>query len=300
MKIAGRSDRVIKPNATEEFEISLSSANRSGKFTRKIGVTTNDPNQPSDSLACVGNVLVPFKTVPRTVNFGQLKRSAEAQTKTVVLTRGDGGPLSPEVQPSRRPNVKTNLREIEQGDKYELDVTIEPPWPNTLRFRDLININTGVPEAPRGSVTVHAQIVPRLEAQPKQFSLPGAFPQGLQRTANLIWDDGNPGKIIDATVNDPELSVEVVEQGGRQRLVLSVPEGYQQKPGRRQVTVRTEDADAPTLQVPVSFTRSSAGRPAVNRAKMPRGRSPQGRPPPKRMGTTATEPPKEQPPEEGK
>lgn len=300
MKIAGRSDRVIKPNATEDFEISLSSANRSGKFTRKIGVTTNDPKQPSDTLVCVGNVLVPFKVVPRTANFGRLKRTAEAQTKTVTLTRGDGGPLDPEVQPSRQKNVKTNLREIEPGEKYELDVTIEPPWPNSPRFRDLISIKTGVSEAPQGRVTVYAQIVPRLEAQPRQFSLPSTFPQGLKRTANLIWDDDNPGRIIDATVNDPELSVEVVEQGGRQRLVLSVPEGYRLKPGRRSVTVRTEDADAPTLQVPVRFARSSAGRPSVTRTRMPLGRGTQGRPASRRSGTSATKPPEQQPPAEGK
>ena len=294
----GRSDRVIKPNTTEQFEISLSSANRSGKFTRKIGVTTNDPNQPSDTLVCVGNVLVPFETAPRTVNFGRLKRSAEAQSKTVILTRGDGGPLHPVLQPSKNPNIKTDLREVEPGEKYALDVTIQPPWPNNPRLRDVIRIDTGIPQASQGTVTVYAQIAPRLEAQPKQFSLPGTFPQELQRTANLIWDDDNPAKIIDATINDPELSVEVVEQGGQQRLVLSVPEGYQQKPGRRWVTVRTQDADAPTLQVPVTFARSAAGRPAVTRTGMPR-RHTQERATPVRPGTNA-EPPKEQPPAEYK
>jgi hypothetical protein len=263
-------------------------------------VTTNDPNQRSDTLVCVGNVLVPFKTVPRTVNFGRLKRSAEAQTKTVTLTRGDGGPLHPKLQPSRNPNVKTDLRELEPGEKYELDVTIQPPWPNSPRLRDVLRLDTGVPQAPQGTVTVYAQIVPRLEVQPKQFSLPGTFPQELQRTANLIWDDGNPSKIIGATVNDPEMSVKVVEEGGRQRLVLSVPEGYQQKTGRRLVTVRTEDADAPTLQVPVTFARSRTGRPAVTRTRMPRGRTPRGRAAPVRPGTSNAEPPKEQPPAQGK
>ena len=227
-------------------------------------MTTNDPEKPNVKLTCAGKVLVPFQTAPRTVNFGKLRRDAPAQTKTVTITRGDGGPLKLDVLPTSNKRVKTELREVEPGEKYALEVTIEPPWPND-RFRGRINIATGVPETPRSSIALYANITPRLVAQPSRFTLPSTFNNDMQRSAKLIWDDDQPHKILGATVNDPDLSVAVEEKDGQQHLVLNIPAGYRRKAGARYVTVRTDDPVASNLKVPVTFARR--GRPDVSRSR---------------------------------
>ena len=249
----------------------------------------------------MGNVLVPFKTSPRTVNFGKLTREAGSQTKTVTITRGDGGPLQLELLPTSQENLTTELREIEPGEKYELDVTIQPPWPNN-RFRSRLTLATGVPEGPRSSISLYAQITPRLVVKPSRFTLPNEFDQGIQRSANLVWDDNKPHPIRDVTVNDPELSVTLDEANGRQRLVLDIPAGYQRKPGARYVMVRTDDKAVPSLKVPVTFARK--GRPNVTRTHTKPGAKPaeiKRATPRKPQGTSARRPsPPPKPPAEEK
>ena len=67
---------------------------------------------------------------PAAISFSQIERDAETQRKTIKITRGEGGPLAPELSPVEHENVKASLREIERGEIYELDIELNPPWPN--------------------------------------------------------------------------------------------------------------------------------------------------------------------------
>jgi hypothetical protein len=45
---------------------------------------------------------------------------------------------------------KVNLT-IEEGERYELDITVEPPWPNDS-YWGYVRLETGVPEQPTTEV----------------------------------------------------------------------------------------------------------------------------------------------------
>jgi hypothetical protein len=266
VKIAGRSDRSLQPGERDSFEITLSSRNRTSGFTKRIQVTTNDPNNQKVTLMCQGTVLVPFKAKPARINFGRIERNDEAKTQTVTLTRGDGGPIHPEVVRTGSKEITATLREIEPGARYDLDIHIQPPWPNTKRLRSWVRLKTGVSELPETTVPVYAAVVPKVEVQPQWFSIRLGASKELKRSVRLQWHDNKSHEIQELSVNDPNLKVQLETRKSVQNVVLTVPAGYE-NPGRtRTVMIKTGDAEVPVLRVPIRFSGKSRSAKA-NRAR---------------------------------
>jgi len=266
----GRFDRTIAPGQSEQVKLAITTK-RSGPFTRKISVLTNDAEHQRESLECAGTVRVPFKMEPRavfnSVSFGEIQGSADAQRKTVTITRGDGGPLAPELLPSDHPNVQVALREIEPGECYELDVVMSPPWPKNRTVRANLTLKTGVPEAPEDTIRVYARIAPRLRAIPAHLRLPREIKSELERKVRLMWSGGNPGQILEATTSDARMSVRIEEENGQQVVVLQVPADYTPPArGSAFVTVKTDDPEAPTLSIQVYAARRPSIAPPARRA----------------------------------
>lgn len=262
----------------------MTTGNRVGKYSRKISVLTNDASNPNVQLECVANIKAAMKVEPPNIAFGSLARDAGPQQKTVLITRGDAGPLSPKIVSTGKPEVKAELRELEPGEKYELELTVGPPWPANM-LRGTLVLETGVAEAPRETITYFANVAPRVTAAPNRFTIPPEAPEPLDLTAELRWSGGAPGRALEASTTAPDTTVELVEQGGRQRVVLHVPANY--KPPRTTgyaVNVRTDDAAAPNVQIPIYVLRqpqpaaaAGAGAPVVRPAGVPQ---PAGRPVP--------------------
>jgi hypothetical protein len=228
----------------------MATGQRRGKLNRTITCTTNDRSSPSVGLECEADVLTALKCEPESVNLGQIKRSAARIEQTVKITRGSGGPIKPKLLQTGNPQITADLREIEPGESYELAIVAEPPWPNGM-LRGSVQFETGVEQAPNESLMVFGNITPRAQISPQRFTLRPETPSDMKLVARLNWDDNNPGKITEATVNDPALTARVEEQADQQVIVLEVPAGYAPKGRATQVTVKTDDPAVPSLQIPV-------------------------------------------------
>ena len=270
MRLSGRSDRLLAPGQSDSVTVTLQSRGRSGPVSKSIRVTTNDPAHKSMTLTCKGSVRSALKGRPPSIGFGRIQRDSGSITKTVTLERGDGGPIAPEVLPIGMPGLTAAIREVAAGEKYELDVTMSPPWPNE-RIRTTFNIKTGLPKSPTEQVRVSAEVDPRVRTQPPSFTLPRKFSSASDYTVDVAWNKEGPQKILSAEVNDPNITVRVEEADNKQQLVLHVPAGYEQR--KRQalvVTVLTDDTDMPKFTVPVKFQRPSRARsakPPVNKLR---------------------------------
>jgi hypothetical protein len=241
---------MIQPGQTEKVEFSAPTPQKSGPFGKEITVASNDRNTPTLTLHGESNVLTALHKQPEVVNFAQIKRDTPEQKQTVTITRGDGGPLKLHVSSIGNPQIKTDLREIEAGEKYELDVTISPPWPNGM-LQGPIVLDTGVEQVPLETIHVFASVAPRLVAMPPRFMLQAAPASELSMTARLTWD-GTPGKILDVTTTDPATKVELVGEKDQQDIVLHVPAGYNPANKNGNISVRTDDPVVPLLQIPVT------------------------------------------------
>jgi len=225
---------------------------------------SSDRNNPRTSLECEVKVLTALHISPSNANFGQIKRSDPAKTKTFKLSRGDGGPIAPEIVSTGNPQISATVREVVEGEEYALDVTVGPPWPNGM-LRGNVMLETGVGKAKRESITVYANIAPRLRANPHRFMLQPEPENPLDLSARLTWTDGDPGKILEASVTDTKLTVDLEERDDQQIVVLHIPAGY--NPTRRSgnaVVLKTNDPAVPTMKIPVYVTRRAA-RPGTGR-----------------------------------
>ena len=82
-----------------------------------------------------------------------------------------------------------------------------------------------------------------------------------EQSVTLTWADKKPHKILGATINDPELSAEVLERDGQQEVLLKVPSTLTGGNRRAVLKINTDDELEPSVTVPVRFTNRPA-RPA--------------------------------------
>ena len=195
---------------------------------------------------------------PKVISFGRISRKDNPPPKTATITRGDGGPLKLKLKTLKTPGFKVELREIEAGEKYELEVQIVPPF-DSKRTRVNLEFDTGIPESPTVTLRAYASIPARVSAIPKRFMVPGNRKDVWKASTKLVWDDVVSYKILEASVNDPKLTVRVVEKSGTQRVELEVPKDYDPGATARAVTIKTDDAQMPTIRVPI-LSASRGGR----------------------------------------
>jgi hypothetical protein len=262
MKVSGQSDRWIQPGKTEQYVVSVAVGQRHGKITKVVTATTNDRDNASVSLTCEANVLSAMNAEPENINLGSVKRDAGVQTTVVKISRGDSDPLKPKVLTTGNPQVQAELKEIEPGEKYEVTVTATPPWPDAV-LRGALQIETGIEQEPVKNIPIYATMLPRLQTVPQRFTLRADTPSELKLIARLNWDDDKPGKVLEASVNDPQLTARLEDQNNQQVVVLEVPAGYKAAPSAgTQVTLKTDDPAVPTFQVPV-FVMGQQPQPAA-------------------------------------
>lgn len=193
-------------------------------------------------------------TPPR-LNFGQVSRGSQELVQTADLKRGDGGPIKLELRPLNSPSFKADLKEITPGEHYQLSVTLTPPDHEPRAYATL-EIATGVSEAPTLTIPLFAALPPRVQAQPHHITVPSTREGDWEQVIDLVWDDGKPHKVLDATPSDAGLKTRIDEQDGKQRVVLVVPAGYESKHSVQRITIRTDDPATPTIIVPVSLRPS--------------------------------------------
>jgi len=128
-----------------------------GSFTKTVTVTTNDRQHAKEKLTCKGRVLVPFKSTPRYARFREIEDDTTPLPQTVIIKRGDGGPLQLEVLRAGKPGIMAELREIKAGEHYELMIGLAPPQ-TPGKLRSWIRLKTGVEEVPETTLPVYAEI----------------------------------------------------------------------------------------------------------------------------------------------
>ncbi len=254
---------MIDAGKSEDIKITLATGPKRGKLNRTITVTTNDRDNATVSLECEAEVRSALKCDPENVTFAPIKRGDTRVAKTVKITRGSAGPIHPKLGATGNPQITAELREIEPGESYELDLVAQPPWPANGALRANIPIETGIEKSPTENILVSGNVLPRAQVSPRQFTVRPGSDSGLRLVARLNWDDDQPGKITEATVNDETLKVAVEEQDNQQVVILNVPAGYKaERTKGTQVTIKTDDPVVPSVLIPV-FVMATASQPSM-------------------------------------
>lgn len=173
-------------------------------------------------------------------------------------------------------NVQAEVREIEPGEKYELTVTLLPPF-GPKRVSVQLKLQTGVVEAPELTLPIYAIVAPRVTALPRYLSVPSERQKPWERTIELIWDEPGTHKILSASVDEPGVSVRVREKDDQQMVVVMVPPNLTFSAGSHALIIKTDDAEMPEVRVPISVRGRAALRQRGSRAKSPLRNTPKSR-----------------------
>jgi thiol-disulfide isomerase/thioredoxin len=128
-------------------------------------------------------------------------------------------------------------------------------------LRTTITLKTNIPEQGEVTVDVNGMVPDRLEIQPTVITLNPARPgaedtTGVSRVIRFTNYGKDPVKVLEATVDDPTVTVNVAERkaGENYTIQVQMPAGYTPPSTGRTITLKTDDKEKPTITVPIQGT----------------------------------------------
>src|SRR5262249_22112001 len=99
----------------------------------------------------------------------------------------------------------------------------------------------------------------RVCAEPQNMIFPNSFNTMMPPPQVMVENYGKtPVKVLSATVEDSQLQAKVNEVGGKYQVQVSAPNGYV-LPSPTKLVIKTDDAQIPTITVPVYTIKPQAG-----------------------------------------
>src|SRR6185436_13160508 len=138
---------------------------------KTITVTCNDATQPTTTLQIQANIWRPIDMQPAFLHFMPTEGEETNETKTVRIVSNLEQPITLQAPESSNPVFKTELKTIQPGKQFELNITHTGPITNGLP-NATINVKTSVTNMPVLSVTAYVLPQPPIAALPTQVQLP--------------------------------------------------------------------------------------------------------------------------------
>ncbi len=80
---------VIKPGETADIDVTLNISKESGKVSKSINITTNDPNNDKVNYLLKCDVFVPLTLFPKALNFSNIEAGKEGVAKIILTNNTD-------------------------------------------------------------------------------------------------------------------------------------------------------------------------------------------------------------------
>jgi len=242
-------EKQVEPGQTWELLVKFVAANRRGKTSKSVVVETDDPGARRVTFVFEGEIMPRFEITPApSVNFGVLHQaSADSKTLSIVVKCEEKVTLK-----NARADtdlLKVNLREVEPGRKYELDVETVPPLKVT-NIRNKVLVETDSKEQPEISVPVYAYVQPRILILPQTVMVPQPLNDEFRRRVVVRASEGVTFHVKEATASNPKVDVKVepVREGREYQIWLTVPARTALAPTGEELMITTDDPQMPTLK----------------------------------------------------
>lgn len=240
----------VGPGETWELVVKLDPKGRRGKTSKTITVDTDDPGARQVVFLMEGEIQ-PRLNMTQSVNFGTLREDS-AVKRTITITNNSDEPINLTGAKADLNLLKVDLREIEPGRKYELDVETVPPL-NMRSIRGKITLQTDLKEQPEVAIYAYAHIQPRVSLMPQMVMVQQPLTQEFRRRLVLKTMEGVKIQVKEAKASNPDIAVKVdaVREGQEYNVWLEMKPGLTLAPAGETVTITTNDEQVPTLTVSV-------------------------------------------------
>ncbi len=265
----GTYDRQVQPGQAWKLEAALNTHGRQGKISKAITVTTDDPGRPQIELVLQGEVRPRFELSPAAAGLGALMAGSRVK-RTLTITNKQAAPVAFTPGAPDPGGLKTTLREIEKGQRYELDIETVPPLMEIASFPP-ITLKTDLKEEPTVTIPVYGYVQSRVMLAPKIVMVAMPISRDVRRELRLQLADGTRATVTRVETSNPAIRAifEPSTAGQpRQQILVTIPKGTQLPADGDTLTVYTDDPEFPSLTCqirPFNVGRASASRPTVTR-----------------------------------
>jgi hypothetical protein len=240
----------VAPGDSTDIAVAFDTHFQKGHQVRTITAFTNDPNNPQVAMTMQGVVKKQVEASPAEIAFGTVKRGTEDTKELVVNDLNPRGPF--QVGPVSNSNSAIKVVQDKRPDGKPgalLKVSLLKTMP-VGPFDDTIKITTNrVPL----QVDVFGTVTGDLNVDPAQVSF-GIVPHGedIVRIFKLSNQGPHPVKVLDVASSSPSVaaSAEPVTPGKEYKVTVTLRRGTPEGQLRGNLTIRTDDPDQATLNVP--------------------------------------------------
>lgn len=260
--VAGQYPRKLKPGESGEFPFSINSNKLRGRFEKTVTVSSNDPVTPSLKLKLRGVCNRYLDIMPTAANFGKLIGD-EPQQRVLKITNNTDTPAVLTIDPEKVDNVEFKLVETEPGKKFELVVSVTPPYTPGL-MNVSTTISTNLEKQKTVKVAVRAKVPDRLEVTPDSLTINVSKDTGrpFKRPIRFTNHGKTPVKLLSATVDDPAIKLTIKErtEGKAYTIYFEAPSGYKASPTPKTIVLKTDDPEKPEIRIPFRAYGSALAR----------------------------------------
>ncbi|MGA7872583.1 MAG: DUF1573 domain-containing protein [Candidatus Binatus sp.] len=241
----------VAPGDTSDIDVAFDTHFQKGHQVRTITAFTNDPDNPQVAMTMQGIIKQQVQAQPSEVSFGNVKKGTE-DTREVLINDlyPVPGPFS--VGPLSNSNSSIKVVQEKRPDGKPgalLKVSLLKTMP-VGPFDDTIKVTTNrVPL----QVDVFGTVTGDLNVDPAQVSF-GIVPHGqdIVRIFKLSNQGPHPVKVLEVASSSPAVGAvaEPVTPGREYKVTVTLRHGTPDGQLRGNLTIKTDDPDQATLNVP--------------------------------------------------
>jgi len=261
--VAGRYPKMLAPGESGDFPFALQSQKLRGKFNKKITISSNDPVTPQLQLALTGELKHYIDVTPTGAYFGRVY-SEKSQERILKIKNNADQDLKLELKPvAEDAKFDFELTEKTPGKEFELKITSKPPYEAGSYARANATLTSNIDAQKKITVNAVLAAAKRIDVLPETLTIPAPSPSAAKNKTgrSLLLRFTNygekPVKLLEATADEPEIKLVVDEKkaGSTYTVQIQLPAGYQPPAAGKTITLKTDDEEIPTIQVPLKASR---------------------------------------------
>jgi hypothetical protein len=259
-------DRKIAPGKKGKIPIKLRTRGMNGTIRKNVTLTTNQEENATATLVVMAKVKRFIDMNPKTgANFGKIREN-QVVKKEVELINNNEEPVELKLVRSPHNKFTGQLRVVEPGRKYVLDVQTQPPLPKGYH-RGEFKFTTSSPNVPNYTVRASASVTDRVMVMPRRVLIFRPMKNKTKRTVFLRNEGETPVRVLDVSATNELLGLktQTLKEGQSHRVTLELPAGYMPPASGDKLVIKTDDEEFSELVVPIVRSRPPATRPAARR-----------------------------------
>jgi hypothetical protein len=198
------SKKEIFPGGSGEIRATFKTKRFEGVQETTITVHSNDPDDPEIDLTIIGAIKRDVAVVPQGINFGDVQKGETVTGSVKLLQLSQNKLVLHRIEVNEKYLNATTSRFREENSRgINIDITLKSEA-QVGALNEVITLHTNLKRRPRIDVPVWANILGRIQVQPKILSL-GTIPKGgkISQPITVSSSDGKRFHVLKITCDLP-------------------------------------------------------------------------------------------------